>query len=324
MKCSIDFNLNLFKIASIISIALFSSCNSRINKAEEIQELNLENELAALIKDFKGEAHLYAKNLTTGEIINIDGERTHLAASEAKFFILLDYAEKVSNGTLDPATPIKLTEEDKTLGSGILRFEIPGNEVSLSFLAYLMMSISDNTATNILLREVGGPKAITSFLNKIGIDDTKVDGEVSKGDWIKTSAKSLATAAEVLAAPEKFGYPKEAVEICKKIMSKHYEDNGLARFLPWSPFTEEAKSIADNQKYIQIYAGIELYGKAGFTTGYRGDVAYFITPDSEYVIGLKCTDVDDSKPLNATNEGFEFSAKLGKLFYDHWGIPATI
>jgi hypothetical protein len=136
MNYSNVFNINFFKI--IISIALFSSCNSRINRAEEIQELNLENELAAMIKDFKGEAHLYAKNLSTGEIINI-----------------------------------------------------------------------------------------------------------------------------------------------------------------------------------------ELYGKAGFTPGYRGDVAYFITPDSEYVIGLKCTNVDDSKPLNATNEGFEFSAKLGKLFYDHWGFKES-
>ncbi|WP_373497728.1 hypothetical protein [Aquiflexum sp.] len=82
MKNSIDFNLNLFKI--IISIALFSSCNTESNIKEVGQEFNLENELAALIKNFKGEAHLYAKNLTTGEIINIDGESTHLAASEAK------------------------------------------------------------------------------------------------------------------------------------------------------------------------------------------------------------------------------------------------
>lgn len=308
-------NIKIGAIAMVVVSALSSGCAAIGGGQLSL----LENELTELISNFKGEAHLYAKNLTTGEIINIDGESTHLAASEAKFYILLDYAEKVSNGSLDPTTPIKLMEEDKTLGSGILRFEIPGNEVSLSFLAYLMMSISDNTATNILLREVGGPKAIASFLNKIGIDDTKVDGEVLKGDWINTSAKSLATAAEVLAAPENFGYPKEAVEICKKIMSKHYEDNGLARFLPWSPFTEEVKTIERFEKYIQIYAGIELYGKAGFTPGYRGDVAYFITPGSEYVIGLKSTNVDDSKPLNATNEGFEFSAQLGKLFYEYWG-----
>jgi len=51
--------------------------------------------------------------------------------------------------------------------------------------------------------------------------------------------------------------------------------------------------------------------------GYRGDVAYIKTSKSEYVIGLKCNNVDDSKPLNSTNAGCEFSAGIGRLFYDY-------
>ena len=319
MKRALFFKIKFYKIATTSWLIFFLSCNSDLQNSKNRTELNLSDQLTELIKNFKGKAHLYAKNLTTGETIDINGNSIHKAASEAKYYILLDYAEKISNGTLKPDSRITLLDEDKVLGSGILRFEIPGNEVSLSFLAYLMMSISDNMATNLLLREVGGPKAVDAFLKKIGIDDTMVHGGVFTGDWITTSPKSLATAAEVLATPEKFGYPKDAVNIAKKIMAKHYEDNGMARFLPWSPFTEEAKTIEKNYKYIQIYAGIELYGKAGFTPGYRGDVAYFITPKSEYVIGLKCTRVDDSKPLNAANEGFQFSAEIGKLFYEYWG-----
>ncbi len=319
MKSALFLKIKFYKIATTALLIIFLSCDSDLSNSKNKTELNLSGELTELIKNFKGRAHLYAKNLSTGETIDINGSSTHKAASEAKYYILLVYAEKVSNGTLKPDSRITLQEEDKVLGSGILRFEIPGNGVSLSFLAYLMMSISDNMATNILLREVGGPKAVEAFLKKIGIDDTTVDGEVFKGDWITTSPKSLAIAAEVLATPEKFGYPKDGVNIARKIMAKHYEDNGMARFLPWSPFTEEAKTIESNDKYIQIYAGIELYGKAGFTPGYRGDVAYFITPGSEYVIGLKCTRVDDSKPLNAANEGFQFSAEVGKLFYEYWG-----
>jgi beta-lactamase class A len=190
-----------------------------------------------------------------------------------------------------------------------------------------MMSISDNVATNVLLREVGGPKAVETLLKNIGIEDTKVHGEVFKGEWITTSAKSLGIAAQVLARPEIFSYSKEAAELCKQVMLKHYEDNGMARYLPWSPFTEIAKIMLEDgslpKETFDVFAGIELYGKAGYTVGYRGDVAYFITPISEYVIGLKCTNVDASKPLNATNEGFQFSADIGKLFYDYWGKNET-
>lgn len=303
-----------FRFSILALFIVLSSCNSKVK-----EEITLETQLNELIKSFKGKAHLYAKNLSTGQVIDINADSTHKAASEAKLYILLTYAEQVINGSIDPTNRITLTREDKVLGSGILRFEIPGNQVSLSFIAYLMMSISDNVATNILLREVGGIKAVDKFLKNVGINDTEVKGEVYKGDWIKTSAMSLGIAAQILARPEKYGYSIKAAELCKRIMLKHYEDNGLARYLPWSPFVEEATTIKENEKYKPVYAGIELYAKAGYTPGYRGDVAYIKTPKSEYVIGLKCTDVDDSKPLNASNEGFQFSAEVGKLFYEFWG-----
>ena len=302
-------------ILSILALfLLLLSCNTKVK-----ENYSLESQLNELIENFDGVAHLYAENLTTGQIIAIDASSVHNAASEAKLYILLTYAEQVISGTLDPTSRITLTEEDKVLGSGVLRFEIVGNQVSLSFVAYLMMSISDNVATNILLREDGGIEAVDRFLKKIGINDTEVNGAVFRGEWISTSAKSLATAAQILARPEKYGYSKKAADLCKSIMLKHYEDNGLARHLPWSPFVEEVTTMEAFGKYKPIYAGIELYGKAGYTPGYRGDVAYIKTSKSEYVIGLKCTSVDDSKPLNSTNAGFEFSAEIGRIFYNYWG-----
>ena len=303
-----------FRISTLALFILLISCNTKVK-----EDFSLESQLNELIENFDGNAHLYAENLTTGQIIDIEASSIHNAASEAKIYILLTYAEQVINGTLDPTSRITLTEEDKVLGSGVLRFEILGNQVSLSFVAYLMMSISDNVATNILLREVGGIEAVDKFLKKVGINDTEVKGEVFKGDWISTSAKSLGISAQILAQPEKYGYSKKAADLCKSIMLKHYEDNGLARHLPWSPFVEEVTTMEAFGKYKPIYAGIELYGKAGYTPGYRGDVAYIKTSKSEYVIGLKCTNVDDSKPLNSTNAGFEFSAEIGRLFYNYWG-----
>ncbi len=105
-----------------------------------------------------------------------------------------------------------------------------------------------------------------------GINDTEVKGEVIKGDWISTSAKSLGISAQILARPEKYGYPKKAADLCKRIMLKHYEDNGLARHLPWSPFVEEVTTMEALKKYKSIYAGMELYGKAGYTPGYREEM----------------------------------------------------
>lgn len=103
-------------------------------------------------------------------------------------------------------------------------------------------------------------------------------------------------------------------------MVSHLEDNGIVRYLPWSPYAEDIKAVESFHKYQESYAGIEYYGKTGDLQGYRGDVAYFITPKREDVIGLKCINVNDSKPLNSTNEGYDFSANLGKVCFDYWGI----
>ena len=88
-----------------------------------------------MIENFDGNAYLYAENLTSGEVIDIEASSIHNAASEAKLYILLTYAVQVITGTLNPTSRITLTEEDKVLGSGVLRFEYPGNQVSLSFVA---------------------------------------------------------------------------------------------------------------------------------------------------------------------------------------------
>ena len=198
-----------FRISILTLFILLLSCTTKVK-----EDYSLDSSLNELIENFDGDAHLYAQNLTTGQVIDINASSVHNAASEAKIYILLTYAEQVINGTIDPTSLIILTEKDKVYGSGVLRFEIPGNQVSLSFVAYLMMSISDNVATNILLREVGGIEAVDKFLKKVGINDTKVKGEVFKGEWISTSAKSLAIAAQILARPEEYGYSIKAADLC--------------------------------------------------------------------------------------------------------------
>ena len=69
---------------------------------------------------------------------------------------LLCFAEQIASGELDPHSRVALTEDDVVPGSGVMRFADPGLQPSLSFLAYLMMTVSDNTTTNMLMDALGG------------------------------------------------------------------------------------------------------------------------------------------------------------------------
>lgn len=286
-----------------------------------MNENNLQHQLEQLSAAFPGRVFLHAHNLTTGDQIAIDDDIPSRCASEAKLFILLTYAEQVAAGQLDPGHRVTLATADQVPGSGVMRFATPGLQPTVSFLAYLMMTVSDNTTTNMLLDVVGGPTAVQATIDRLGIPDTTIHNKIWQpgGGWIESSARGLARAAELLDRPDHYHFPPAAAAICKTIMTHHYEDNGLARYLPWSPFAAEMIDGETDQQVIANYAGMQLYAKAGYTLAYRGDVALCVTPRSHYVLGLKCRDIPGAKPLNAANSGFTFSAELGRLLYESWG-----
>lgn len=286
-----------------------------------MNENSLQHQLDHLIASFPGRVFLHAHNLTTGARLTVDDDVASRCASEAKLFILLTYAEQVAAGQLDPGHRVTLAASDQVPGSGVMRFATPGLQPTASFLAYLTMTVSDNTTTNMLLDVVGGPAAVQATVTRLGIPDTTIHNKIWQpgGGWIESSARGLAQAAELLDRPEQFNYPPAAAAICKTIMAHHYEDNGLARYLPWSPFAAEMIDGETNQQVIDNYAGMQIYAKAGYTLAYRGDVALCVTPHSHYILGLKCRDIPGARPLNAANPGFAFSAELGRLLYQRWG-----
>ncbi len=284
----------------------------------------MEQQLLTLINNFSGDVTLYAHNLATDKVVSINSSDRHPCASEAKIYLLLIYAEQVTSKTLNPNLQIEFKESDIVPGSGVLRFANPHLQPTASFLAYLMMAVSDNTATNMLFDLLGGSIMIQATLNRLRISNTIVAGKLWQSDWITSTASDLALAAKIIAEPKMYGYPIAAAELCKQIMARHFEDNGMPRFLPWSPFAEDVKTMPLFHDLIEEYAGIEYYGKAGAIPGYRGDVALFIAKSGTYVVGMQCRNVQDKRPLNAANEGYTFSAEIGKLFYEHWANGITL
>ncbi|MGW4641764.1 serine hydrolase [Sphaerisporangium sp. NPDC004334] len=75
-------------------------------------------------------------------------------ASVGKLPLLATVARAICAGTLDPAEPVELREEDRVGGSGLLR-ALSGRRWPVADLALLTAAVSDNIATNALLRRVG-------------------------------------------------------------------------------------------------------------------------------------------------------------------------
>lgn len=126
----------------------------------------------AKIAGFNGHVSLYAKNLDTGAAYNLDGDAPARTASTIKFPIMVECFAEAADGTLDLGESIKLTEEEKVSGSGILQDLSNGKEYRIHDLIVLMITLSDNTATNLILNRIGG-NAVNARMAKLGLEQTR-------------------------------------------------------------------------------------------------------------------------------------------------------
>jgi len=116
---------------------------------------DLQKQLEELAASHQGSVALYAKNLTTGESVSLDADRPVQTASVIKLSLMLQAFEQVKSGKLKLSAPIVLTKDNQVGGSGILNLMDPGLTLTLKDAITLMITLSDNTATNMVIDAVG-------------------------------------------------------------------------------------------------------------------------------------------------------------------------
>src|SRR5580704_16991667 len=122
--------------------------------------MRIDEEIDQALDGRPGRFAIYGRNLLSNETVVVGDTNSMPAESAAKTFILVHYSRLVNEGRLDPTSRVTYTPSDLCLGSGALRFLSTGLTLSLDDLAWLMIIVSDNLATHLMLRTVGGPAAV--------------------------------------------------------------------------------------------------------------------------------------------------------------------
>lgn len=111
----------------------------------------------------RGHIGLYYKSLTDGEEYGYHADDGYNPASTIKLPIMAEVYRQAAAGQVRMSDTVRVLEKDKVPGCGALRY-FPGEpEVTLDTLCHLMITISDNTATNTLIRHFGGEKLTEGF-----------------------------------------------------------------------------------------------------------------------------------------------------------------
>lgn len=133
----------------------------------------LDAELARITRSVNATWGIYAKSLERGEEIAIDADRQMDTMSVIKIPLMAEVFQQVKDRKLALDTRYTVTKEDMLPGTGVLRSLDPGASVTLKDLITLMIIVSDNTATDILYRKVGGPEVVNTRMRALGLAQTR-------------------------------------------------------------------------------------------------------------------------------------------------------
>jgi beta-lactamase class A len=135
----------------------------------------LKNQIEAITKDVEGEFGVAAHHIQSGESVFINGDTYFPMASVFKIPVFVEVLAQVKEGRFTLEDEVSINKTDQHLGSGYLSdLDAPGITLSIRNLINLMMMISDNSATDILLSKVGAEK-VNNRLRSYGLEKITVD-----------------------------------------------------------------------------------------------------------------------------------------------------
>jgi beta-lactamase class A len=156
--------LKLWTSLALLACSLFAQ-----TKPDSSLDAAVKREIAS----FPGTVTLAAKNLTTGTTYALGAEQPTRTASTVKLAITVECFYEAAEGKLKWTEPIKLTEDEKVSGSGILQDLSPGDELPIRDMVDVMIVLSDNTATNLILNRITG-NAVNARMAQLGFQQIRV------------------------------------------------------------------------------------------------------------------------------------------------------
>lgn len=182
-----------------IEIGDASSFVGGIRLGKDISQLN--TQVKALMARYSYlQPGMFFLDLDTGNYLDLNGEKIFPAASTIKFPILVALFEEVDAGRIKLNETLVMRRDLMTGGSGTLRYKRPGTKLSVLETATKMITISDNTATNMIIDRLGGKAKLNQRFQSWGLQNTVIRNLL--GDFKgtnTTSAKDLVRLGALLA-----------------------------------------------------------------------------------------------------------------------------
>ncbi|NMA87243.1 MAG: serine hydrolase [Tissierellia bacterium] len=272
-----------------------------------MDQLSLESRINAEVYSFSGKIGLYLNDFK-GNVVEINADEKFETASTIKSFILVELYRQVQEGKVNLNDVLKYEEENFVVGSGIIRDLDMGIEMTVKSYATLMIIVSDNIATNIMI-DLLGIDNINNTCQELGFKDTILYNKLDFSKYSKlgtTTPRDYARLFEMIYKEELWS--KEASREMLEIFKKQHYNTMLTRDLP--QYYLDSENTGDEEL-------IYIASKSGSMNACRNDGGIVSTPYGAYAIALFTKEFADSLYYN-DHESYRFGGKVSRLIFDNF------
>jgi beta-lactamase class A len=212
-----------------------------------------------------------------GDTWEHNGAEQFAAASTVKIGIMVEIYRKIERGELALDDLFNLERADKTPGSGVLTHMHSGIQLTLGDLLYLMMSISDNSATNYLIDLARMPD-VNATMRTLGMTDSVL-------------ARKMAGRAADNPNIENWATPDDYALAVKAILDGEAASAGSCQAMLATLMKQQnSRRIG---RHVPSEEGYGWGSKTGSLDGVCNDAGFITTPAGTLVIAVFTRDVPD-------------------------------
>ncbi len=269
-------------------------------------------QLQQIIDSFKGNVALAAKNLRTGEVIEINANERVQTASVIKLPIMVEAFYQAAQERTPLDRLLMLDKDNRVPGSGILQDLSDGLILPLRDALTLMIVLSDNTATNMVIDSIG-IEAVNARMETLGLTQTRLYKKVflpppKPSPEQKRFGLGVTTPSDMLRLLEMLArgqlVDQASSETMISILKKQRDRDQIPRFVSYDDLGQNS-------------GGVQVADKTGALDNVRNDVGLIITKKGTYLLAIFAWNSPDTRwtPDNAATLTV---ARLAKVLVDHF------
>lgn len=266
----------------------------------------LEQKLENRFNGFEGDIGLYVHHLQSGKQIAINADTLFPTASLIKVPILLKIFDRIEKGELDYHQKLVYTDSLFYSSSDLIGSLRDSAEVTLSKVAMLMITTSDNTGSLWLQHLAGTGTAINKWLSEHGFPKTRVNSRTEGREanrkvygWGQTTPREMAQMLTLIRNREAVS-PRASDEMYRALTRIYWNDEALSEIPPH----------------------VQAASKQGAVSQSRSEVVLVNAPSGDYVFCLITKNQKDTS-WDADNAGYVLLRDVSKILWQHFEPQST-